>query len=704
MTDSVLPSTKDAFRRIALVRRWVFTAFVLLQTALGIWGMILVLPYHGSTTIEKAILITFIPLYAFVAAGSWMALFGFYLRRRYKNRGDAHSLMSRFADRLPTTGLVKTAVALPIYHEDVERVFRGLRASIESVLATGHGEMFEFFILSDSRDPEIWLEERAAWLALCNDLDLHGRVHYRRRRVNLKAKTGNVSDFLRRWGRNFKYFIVFDADSVMSGEALVTLVRLMECEPKAGMIQTVPRLFNARSAFARMQQFVTHLYGPLFSEGLAALQLNEAVFWGHNAIIRTEAFMAHCGLKSMRGFGLWRGTVLSHDFVEAAFIRRAGYEVWLETAIEGSFEESPPSLDDELIRDKRWSKGNLQHLRFFGFERGIATAHRMAFMNGIFAYLASPVWFLFLLFSTIEVAQFAAGDINYFPDTRSLYPNWPQWHPQWAIILVTSTLVTLFLPKVLAVLDLLVFENSRRQGFGSTGKLLQGFLLENLFSILLAPIRMLAHSAYVVQAILNVTVRWAGQNRSSEIGWLQALIRHAPGMILAITWSGIALYLDANFFYWTIPISLSLLLAAPITVWLSRFTLGDRWRRQGIWRTPPEQNLGDQVLVDFAELDMPPLKPQNAPNWLNWTLLHPNQARIAAALAPHRTGAAKRASTELKEKLMVEGLQALDRRKAAHILDDAEAVMQLHQHAWMAPPDDPWGRQVDHLSRLICIK
>lgn len=114
--------------------------------------------------------------------------------------------------------------------------------------------------------------------------------------------------------------------------------------------------------------------------------------------------------------------------------------------------------------------------------------------------------------------------------------------------------------------------------------------------------------------------------------------------------------------------------------------------------------MGDQVLVDFAELDMPPLKPENAPNWLNWTLLHPNQARIAAALAPQRTGAAKHASTELKEKLMVEGLQALPSRKAARILDDADAVMQLHQHAWMAPPDDPWGRQVDHLTRLICIK
>ncbi|MHB9020810.1 MAG: glucans biosynthesis glucosyltransferase MdoH [Halothiobacillus sp.] len=692
----------DAFRRVALIRRWIFTAFVLLQTTFGIWGMILVLPYHGSTPIEKAILITFIPLYAFVAAGSWMALFGFYIRRRFKSRGDARSLLARFSVQLPTVPLVKTAVALPIYHEDVERVFRGLRASIESVKATGHLDAFEFFVLSDSRDPEVWLEERAAWLMLCDELDLHGRLHYRRRRVNLRAKTGNVSDFLRRWGRKFKYFIVFDADSVMSGEAVVTLVRLMECEPKAGMIQTVPRLFNARSAFARMQQFVTHLYGPLFSVGLAALQLNEAVFWGHNAIIRTEAFMAHCGLKSMRGFGLWRGTVLSHDFVEASFIRRAGYEVWLETGIEGSFEESPPSLDDELIRDKRWSKGNLQHVSFIGFERGLATAHRMAFMNGIFAYLASPVWFLFLLFSTIEVAQFAAGDINYFPNARSLYPNWPQWHPQWAIVLVTSTLVTLFLPKLLALFELLVFDRSRRQGFGSVPRLLQGFLLENLFSILLAPIRMLAHSAYVVQAILNVTVRWAGQNRSSEVGWVQAVVRHAPGMILAMIWSGIALSLNANFFYWTVPISLSLLLAAPITVWLSRFSLGDRWRAEGIWCTPPERVLGDPVLVAFAAIPEPILKPAKAPDWLTWTLLNPNQARIAAALAAHRTGAAKRASTALADKLLAEGVQSVPKRQAARVLDDADAVMRLHQHAWMAAPEDPWGRSVDQLTRAIC--
>lgn len=697
-------ASRDPFLRTALIRRWAFMFLVMTQTALGVWGMIWVLPYHGSPWIEKAILATFIPLYAFVAAGSWMALFGFYIRRRYRGRGDANSLLARFGSRLSTVEPGPTAVLLPIYHEDVERVFRGLQATIESVLDTGQGAAFEFFVLSDSRDPEVWLEERAAWLRLCETLNLHGRLHYRRRRVNLKAKTGNVSDFLRRWGSRFTYFIVLDADSVMSGPAMLTLARLMECEPRAGMIQTVPRLFNARSAFARMQQFVTHLYGPLFSEGLAGLQLNEAVFWGHNAIIRTEAFMTHCGLKSMKGFGLWRGTVLSHDFVEAAFIRRAGYEVWLETGIEGSYEESPPSLDDELIRDKRWSKGNLQHLRFLGFERGIATAHRMAFLNGIFAYLASPVWFLFLLFSTIEVAQFAAGDINYFPDARSLYPNWPQWHPQWAIILVTSTLITLFLPKLLALFELLIFDRKRLPGFGSTGRLLQGFFLENLFSILLAPIRMLAHSAYVVQAVINVSVAWAGQNRSSEIGWGQAFFRHMPGMVLALTWSGIALAMDANFFYWTIPISVSLLLAAPITVWLSRFSLGDSWREQGIWVTPPEQGVGCPVLVRFAEIDLPPLKPANAPDWLRWTLMHPNQARIAAALAARRTGAAKRASQDLGERILLEGLGSIPRRQAARVLDDAEAVMRIHRHAWMAAPDDVWGRAIDQLTRSICVR
>lgn len=698
-------------RRIAwtaLFRRLSFSTLVLIQTALGVWGMIWVLPYHGGSWIELAILLTFIPLYAFVAAGSWMAIFGFYYRRRggqSRPSGDRVSPLARFRNQLPLAPMAPTAVLVPIYHEDVERVFRGLRASIESLQSTGQLEWFRFFILSDSRDPEVWLAERAAWLKLREDLGLEEQLFYRRRRVNLKAKTGNVADFLRRWGRRFEYFIVLDADSVMSGDAMVSLVRLMGLMPKAGLIQTVPRLFNARSAFARMQQFVTHLYGPLFNEGLAALQLNEAVFWGHNAIVRTEAFMTHCGLKSMRGIGLWRGHVLSHDFLEASYLRRAGYEVWLEPNLCGSYEESPPSLDDELIRDRRWSKGNLQHIRYMLIEPRLAFAHRLAFLNGIFAYLSSPVWFAFLVFSTLEVAKFATGQIDYFPDPNNPFPDWPQWHPTWAIWLVSSTLVTLFLPKFLALIDLLLFDRTRARQFGHPGRLIQGFLLENLFSILLAPIRMLAHTGYVLSAIANVSVHWAGQNRSSELTWGLAIRRHLPGMLLALGWSGTAFYLDPRFFYWTIPISLALILAAPITVMLSRFSLGQKWRAKGVWLTPPELASREPVLTSF--MAAPSMIEQIGreavmPSWLCWTLIHPQQMRQAVALAPQRNGCARAATQALADRMIEQGPGSVPSRQAARLLDDAEAIRRVHRHAWTAPLSDPWARLVEHFLSTLC--
>lgn len=681
-------------------RRTLFLLMVLAQTAAGTWGMIWVLPYHGTRPLEIAILATFIPLYAFITAGSWMAIFGFVMRR-VSGRGDRHGLMRRYADRWPQAPLAPTAVIMPVYHEDVDRVYQGLRATLVSLLETGESDPFEFFLLSDSRDPEIWLAEQAAWRSLVAEFGLEGRLHYRRRRVNLKAKTGNVSDFLRRWGSDFRYFVVLDADSVMSGEALTTLVRLMECDSRVGMIQTVPRLFNARSAFARMQQFVTHLYGPLFTDGLAALQRSEAVFWGHNAIIRTEPFMRHCGLPRMRGVGLWRGAVLSHDFLEASLVRRAGYQVWLETGIPGSFEESPPSLDDELIRDRRWSKGNLQHLRHLLAEPGLRVAHRFALLNGIFAYVASPVWFLFLVFTTLEVARFKLGAIDYFPDPDALYPAWPQWHPEWALLLVTSTLVTLFLPKVLALLEVLVFDRERLRGFGSAPRLLQGFFLENLFSVLLAPVRMLAHSVFVVTALLNVTVSWAGQNRGNELSWRTAMARHVPGAVLSLAWTGGAYLIDPYFFYWTLPITVPLVLAVPVTVGLSRFTLGQRWRRKGIWLTPPEAGRDDPVLERFQPDAVSP-RPGGESGWLLWTLLDPTQWRLAAAHAPRRSGLARRATLRVAEDWIAAGPDGVPSKRAARVLDDVEAMRRVHEHAWRSEVTDPWGRLAERYARHVC--
>ena len=189
--------------------------------------------------------------------------------------------------------------------------------------------------------------------------------------------------------------VVLDADSVMSGECLTRLVRLMEANPDAGIIQTAPRAAGRDTLFARVQQFASRVYGPLFTAGLHFWQLGESHYWGHNAIIRVEPFMRHCALGRLPGRGRFGGEILSHDFVEAALMRRAGWAVWLAYDLAGSYEEMPPNLLDELKRDRRWCQGNLINLRLF-FAEGLHPAHRAVFLTGVMAYMSAPLWFLFL--------------------------------------------------------------------------------------------------------------------------------------------------------------------------------------------------------------------------------------------------------------------------------------------------------------------
>ena len=491
------------WRRAAWIRRTLLTIVVLLQTLVGSYYMSSVLPYHGGNLVEQGLILLFAILFTWISVGFWIGVFGFVVRRF---GGDRISLVRRHPDsRLSQVPLARTAVVMPVYHEEVNRSLGGLRAVYRSLQRTGQLEHFDFFILSDSRDPEVWLSEQAAWYQLCRELQAFGRLFYRRRTLNMNYKSGNIADFLRRWGRSYEYMIVLDADSLMEGETLVKMVRLMELEPQTGILQTNPTLVNAQSLFARVQQFSNHVYGPLFSTGLAAFQLGEAAYWGHNAIIRTAPFMKHCGLKRLPGRGLFKGPISSHDFVEAAYMGRAGYEVWLEPELSHSYEESPPTLVDELTRDKRWAKGNLQHLYLLFFGRKLRMAHRMAFLNGVMSYMASPLWLTFLVLATIETTRLVLWPINYFPQAYSLFPLWPEWRPEWAFRLAVSTIFLLFFPKILAILD--VGLSRRRRQFGGLLRLTRSVFLEMLVSTLLAPIRMLAHSRYVIEALFNVTLR-----------------------------------------------------------------------------------------------------------------------------------------------------------------------------------------------------
>ena len=684
------PEATHNWQATATFRRLFLALVILGQTAIATYFMLSVLPYHGGTLVETGMAVLFAVLFAWISVGFWIGLIGFVYRRM---GGDPQSLLRQYSEQTLTRApMARTAIVLPIYHEPIERSLGGIRAIYRDLERTGQLAHFDFYILSDSRDPDVWLREQAAWARLCDELGARGRLFYRRRVLNLNLKSGNVGDFLRRWGSHYEYMVVLDADSLISGNTLVRMVQLMQCRPEAGILQTSPTLLNGQSLFARVQQLANRLYGPLFTTGLASIQLGDAAFWGHNAILRVPAFMAHCGLRKLPGRGLFRGPVMSHDFVEAAYMGRAGYEVWLEPELGESYEESPPTLVDELTRDKRWAKGNMQHLWIMLRGRRLRFGHRMAFLNGIMAYLASPLWLCFLILTTIETTRLTLWPINYFPDPHQLTPLWPEWHPEWAFSLLGASLFLLFFPKILAVIDVLL--KRRAHAFGGAGKLMGSTLLEMVLSALLAPIRMLAHSRFVLEALLNVSLKWAGQNRSSEIGWKAALISQAPGTILAIAWSSFAWWLDPLFFFWSLPVALPLILAAPTSVILSRIWLGHGMRQHG-WLLIPEEARGSPLLEDLARGKLVSEERAETPAFQE-AIIHPWYNQLHRQLARPNRGRLQRAHLDgLKERCLAEGPDALDQAEKTRLARDARSLEVLHRDVWRQLGDSPWGRLLD---------
>ncbi len=684
-----------SWRRVATFRRLLLTIFVLGQTLTACYFLLWVLPYHGGTMVELGLLVLFALLYMWIAVGFWTAVFGFLLRLV---GGDRHSLLKRHAGKdLEATPLARTAIIMPVYHEPVYWTLSGLKAVYQDLERSGHLDQFEFYILSDSRDPNVWLEEQATWYQLCRELGAEGRLFYRRRRVNLNFKSGNVADFLRRWGRRYRYTVVLDADSLLSADTIVRMVQLMEREPKVGILQTAPSIINGESLFARVQQFSNRLYSTLFATGLAAIQMGDAAFWGHNAIIRIKPFMEHCGLRKLRGFGLFRGPIMSHDFVEAAYMGRAGYEVWLEPGLGNSFEESPPTLSDELSRDNRWSRGNLQHLWILLFGRRLRLAHRMALLNGVMAYMASPLWLAFLILTTVEAVQMTVARIDYFPEGhQGLFPLWPEWRPEWALGLALSTLSLLFIPKFLAILDAVIHGTARQ--FGGVLRLFISVLAEIVVSVLLAPIRMMAHSRYVIGALLNLSLTWAGQNRTQETSWRDAFLTQLPGMVVAAGWSAFAWSLDPMFFLWSLPVAIPLLLAAPTSVFLSRVGAGQALRTWGMLLIP-EERVPVKVLED-ARAARRNGEERSLLTAVEAAVVRPRLNRLHQALA-RNVRLTRRAEllAPLVERFSSEGPESLSRSELSQLFRDRQSLAELHKLAWQAPPDSFWGRRINFLGR-----
>lgn len=578
-TSSCVRPDKD--RAQARLRRTIVFTTTLALTAAASSEMYQVLNANRITGLQVALLVVFTINFVWIALPFVHGLIGFLAL--WVGRG-----VSGITPSLPQSPLTtRTALLMPIYNEEPARVFAGLQAMYESLDALGVLDHFDLFILSDTTDPAIWLEEEASFWELRRRTQGDTRIFYRHRSKNIRRKAGNIADFCRRWGAQYDHMVVLDADSLMTGTALVQLVGAMEAHDEAGLIQTVPLVVNRNTLFARAQQFAARLYGPVMATGLAYWHLGESNYWGHNAIIRTKAFMEHAGLPDLPGQPPFGGPILSHDFVEAALIRRAGWKVYLAPDITGSYEESPPSLLDFAERDRRWCQGNLQHSRVVP-GAGLHWLSRLHLMMGIMSYLASPIWLLFIVLGILLALQSHFLRPEYFPQEFTLFPTWPSYDPERALRLFVGTMAVLFAPKMLGYL-LLLKDRQMVRRCGGALRVGLGVVVETIVSSLMAPVMMLMHSAEVMGIVTGRDTGWKAQRRDDgSIPFRVVVRRHGTHTFFGIVLAAAAYAVSPVALAWMSPVILGLVLAIPVSAVTGWPALGRAVRKRGLLATPEE--------------------------------------------------------------------------------------------------------------------
>ncbi|MBB1467013.1 glucans biosynthesis glucosyltransferase MdoH [Pseudoalteromonas sp. SG41-5] len=573
-------------------RVWLFSLLVLAISAYGMWIMFDILNSNGMTPLEYALLALFSITFTWIVTAFCSGCMGFILQLF---RIDPLTLTRQKAIEIDQQALSKTrtAVVMPIYNEDTQRVIAGFEVSLRSLIKTGQFAHFDFYLLSDTQDKEIANNELKAWHALTERLgDFAKQTFYRRREDNKHRKVGNLTDFCERWGSKYEHMIVLDADSIMTGQCMLELTSSMINNPQAGLIQTIPIPVRQDTFFGRFLQFASVLYSPMLATGSAFWQTNHANYWGHNAVIRVKAFIDCCGLPVLKGNAPFGGEILSHDFVEASLLHRSGWDVLLLSDIQGSYEEVPSNILDYAIRDRRWVQGNIQHLGLLPAS-GLKIISKLHFLLGATAYISSLIWLSMLVLSTIDAVTRALNSNVYFNQVYQLFPTWQIAKTELINSLLFVTIVLLLLPKLMGIIVTLIHRNKQ---FGGSFKLILGSIIETVFAIIIAPLMMVFHSYFVVCVFLGKKVTWDAQPRSGRmVPWQEAIGYTLLSTLIALAWGGIAYYFTPVFFWWLSPILVGLILAAPIVRYSSSIGLGVKLRKMGIFICPSEVDNNDTL-------------------------------------------------------------------------------------------------------------
>ncbi len=492
----------------------------------------------------------------------------------------------------------RTAILVPVYNEDPVVTFARVAAMDASLAALGMTDRFDFAILSDTRNDTIAAAERKWFLHLLAERAGTGRIFYRRRANNTGKKAGNVEDFFTRSGAAYDYALILDADSLMEGATIVEMVRRMEAVPDMGLLQSLPKIIRATSRFGRSQQFSASFFSPVFARGLALMAGRTGPFWGHNALVRVQAFAASCGLPALSGQPPFGGHILSHDYVEAALLARNNWLVRLDPDLEGSYEEGPENIVDFAKRDRRWCQGNLQHSRLIGAP-GLRRWSRFVFLQGILSYVAPLLWILFILASIVAPLFVPAPD--YFPEPYLLFPVFPSDQASKAIGLAIGVFGLLLLPKLMIALEAAV--TGRAKPFGGSLSGLVSTLWELVQSSLIAPIMLMYTTRSVLQVLMRLDAGWPPNNRGDGTltladAWANARwITVGGGIGLAATW-----WLAPVLVLWMLPVALPMILAPVLLSWTSRPGSRRVLRTGTEVETPPVVARHDAILADWQRL------------------------------------------------------------------------------------------------------
>lgn len=548
-------------RKSLILRRLTYAVLVIGTTGLACTAMWSIIAPMGVTASESAMLFLFTANFMWIALWFWSAMLGFIIScSAQKPNSFASPLLERLDRELPIKG--RTAIIIPICNEDPERVLTRFEATYRSAKEANLTENIEFFLLSDTYDTSIAQQEVDA-VNKVKDRFCCKNLHYRRRTENSGRKAGNIADFGRQWGDAFEYFIVLDADSIMSGSTIGDLIRLMNTSPEIGVIQTVPRLVLGQTLFSRFQQFSARLTSEVMSLGTAFWQQHDANFFGHNAIIRSEPFFAHCKLPILSRSGPLSGEILSHDFVEAAYMQRAGYYVYSLPVSEGSYEEVPQTLVEYETRDRRWCKGNLQHLNILT-ENGLRPISRLHLASGIMSYLSAPLWLAFIMASLWNLIERENPNFLYLGPGSGSFSVIPSTINESAVLLFLAIMGMFVLPRLVS-LSLILIDGDERKGYGGSISLVLSTLADIVTSIILAPVLMISQVWYIISILFGKRIDWPSQGRDLQaLKWKTCFFTQGGTSFVGFAFLIFLLCFAPTSLSWAAPLLLGPILAPAI--------------------------------------------------------------------------------------------------------------------------------------------